>query len=129
MSLASLKADILEDNIVDEAEVERMRAVLLDDGVIDREEANFLFEINDATSGNENHASWPPFFVDSLAAHVLEDETSPGEVDEDEATYLKEKIHGDGKVDDNEKALLIKLKADAKGPIPGSLQFLFDMYL
>ena len=129
MSLESMFESITEDNIVDEEEVQRISAVLLDDGVIDRDEADFLFKVNDATSGNANHESWKIFFVTSLASHVLEDETSPGEIDEDEAAYLKAKIHGDGKVDDNEKALLAEIKAKATGTTPASLQFLFDMYL
>ncbi len=126
--LAALVVAILEDGVIDEAEVEQLRALLLADGVIDREEADALFELNDATSGKDNHASWNEFFVTSLVAHVLEDDESPGVVDEDEGAYLKGKIYGDGEVDANERALIKALKESATGVIPTSLQFLFNLY-
>ena len=128
-TLAELKAAVLEDNIVDAEEVETIRTFLFDDGKIDRDEADFLFEINDAVSGNDNDAGWATLFVDGISAHVLEDDASPGEIDEDEASYLKTQIHGDGQVDAVEKALLSNIQAKATGAIPGDLQFMFDMYL
>ncbi len=127
-TLAELKASVLEDKIIDEEEVKQIREAVYADGVIDREEADFLFELNDATSG-KNHASWTPFFVEAIGDHVLKDEKSPGEIDSDEAVYLKGKIHGDGKVDATEKALLVRIKAEAKGTIPTDLNFMFELYL
>jgi hypothetical protein len=129
MTLQELKASVLEDGIVDADEVAAIRAQLFDDGKIDREEADFLFEINDAVSGKENDAGWKDLFVEALSKHVLEDDESPGEIDDAEAAYLKEKIHGDGQVDEAEKALLATIKEKATGTIPGDLTFLFDMYL
>lgn len=126
--LATLVAAILEDGVIDEAEVGQLSTLLLADGVIDREEADALFELNDATSGKANHPSWDAFFVTSLVAHVLEDDESPGVVDEDEGAYLKGKIYGDGEVDANERGLIVALKAKATGDIPQSLQFLFNLY-
>lgn len=128
-TLAELKASVLEDNIVDAEEVETIRTFLFDDGKIDREEADFLFEVNDAVSGNANDAGWTTLFVDGISAHVLEDDNSPGEIDEDEAAYLKTQIHGDGQVDATEQALLANIQAKATGTIPGDLQFLIDTYL
>ena len=45
---------------------------------------------------------------------VLEDETSPGEIDDEEAQYLYDMIKGDGQVDGTEKALLLNIKAKSK---------------
>jgi len=45
---------------------------------------------------------------------VLDDENSPGEIDDQEAQYLYDKIKGDGQVDSTEKALLLNIKAKAK---------------
>lgn len=42
---------------------------------------------------------------------MLEDETSPNEIDDDDAKCLYEKIKGDGQVDELERALLENLKA------------------
>lgn len=113
-SLSELAADIIEDGVVDADEVKKIRERIYEDGVIDREEAEFLFAINDGVSGNANDPAWKELFVEALTAHVLEDEESPGEIDEDEAKWLVDKIQGDGVIDDCEKALLSSIKEKAK---------------
>ena len=119
-NLKELKKSILADGVIDEQEVKQLREVLYADGIIDKEEAEFLFELNDAVSGKDNHASWATLFVDAITSFLLEDETSPGEVDEEEAKWLIAKIQGDGKLDKIESALLQNLKAKAK-KLPQSL--------
>jgi len=114
MTLSELKKSILADGVIDEAEVKQLRQVLYDDGKIDKEEAEFLFELNDAVSGKENHSSWETLFIEAITSFLLEDETSPGEIDEEEANWLLDKIKGDGQVDGIEKALLVNLKKKSK---------------
>lgn len=81
---------------------------------MDRTEADMLFDINDATTGNVGHASsWRELFVQAISKHVLEDEVSPNEIDDDEADWLIARIEGDGKLDDNEEALLMQIKKQA----------------
>jgi len=126
-SLDQLKAEILEDGIIDAEEVVWLRERLYDDGVIDQEEADFLFALNDAVSGKANHASWGELFAEALADFVLKDDVSPGVVDDDEAEYLHGKLWADGQVDAVERLLIAKLQADAKGPIPAKLQALFGL--
>jgi len=118
--LSELKKSILADGIIDKEEVQQLKAVLYADGVIDKEEAELLFELNDAVSGKESDKSWGEFFVDAITNFLLEDETSPGEIDEAEAKWLLAKIQGDGNLDEIELALLKNLKAKAKS-LPQSL--------
>lgn len=115
-----LKKSILADGVIDEQEVKQLREILYADGVIDKEEAEFLFELNDAVSGKDNHASWTVLFIEAITSFLLEDETSPGEVDVEEANWLIAKIQGDGKLDEIESSLLNNLKAKAK-KMPQSL--------
>jgi hypothetical protein len=119
--LSVLFAEITADGIVDAAEVAGIRSRLYADGVIDREEAEFLFAINDVVTGKQNDPGWQDLFVEAITSHVLEDEQSPGVVDDAEAAWLIEKIEGDQQVDDVEKALLASLKKNAKG-MPDSLR-------
>ena len=117
--LESVKAAILEDGIIDDDEVEMIKKVIYGTGGgagegVDRAEADFLFDLNDATSGKNNSPAWKDLFVGAIAKHVLEDEVSPGAIDEDEADWLIERIEGDGIYDENEKALLLYIKANAK---------------
>ncbi|APW32079.1 hypothetical protein BWX39_05175 [Prevotella intermedia ATCC 25611 = DSM 20706] len=113
-NLEQLKKDLLADGIIDSEEVKTIKAVLYEDGKIDKDEADFLFELNDAVSGKENAPEWKDLFVDAITAFVLEDEVSPNEIDEDEAEYLYNRIKGDDQVDDIERALLENIKAKAK---------------
>lgn len=114
MNLQELKADLLADGIIDAAEVKKLKEILYADGIIDKEEADFLFELNDAVTGKDNDPSWESFFIQAIADFLLKDEVSPGEIDADEAAWLEEKIGADGQVDGTEKALLEKLKVEAK---------------
>jgi len=130
--LSSIKDAILEDGIIDADEVKLLGKVIYGEGgaggsAVDRAEADFLFDLNDAVSGKDNDPSWQNFFVDAIAKHVLEDETSPGEIDEEEGDWLISKIEGDGEYDPTEKALLAKIKSEAKS-ISGKLKFKIDMF-
>lgn len=113
-NLTELKKELLADGVIDAAEVKTIKDVIYKDGKIDKEEAEFLFDINDSVSGKENAAEWNELFVNAITSFLLEDETSPNEIDDDESKYLYEKIKGDGKIDDTERALLENLKAKSK---------------
>lgn len=113
-NLDELKKDLLSDGIIDVEEVETIKHKIYEDGKIDREEANFLFELKDAVTGKDNAPEWKELFIDAITAYVLEDEMTPDVIDEDEADYLYEQINGDGHIDDTERALLENIKAKAK---------------
>jgi|SaaInl8_200m_RNA_FD_contig_123_8634_length_3055_multi_8_in_0_out_2_4 hypothetical protein len=129
--IESLKTAILEDGIIDDNEVEMIKKVIYGTGggageKVDRSEADFLFELNDAASGKENASGWKDLFVEALSKHVLEDEVSPGVIDEDEADWLISHIEGDETYDENEKALLLNIKTNAK-EIHTKLKFKMDL--
>ena len=113
-NLSELKKSILADGVIDEAEVKELREVLYADGTIDKEEAEFLFELNDAVSGKDNTPEWEKLFIEAITSFLLEDEVSPGEIDDEEAKWLLAKIQGDGQLDKIEKALIDNLKKKAK---------------
>lgn len=127
--LKELETVVTADGRVDANEVATIRAAFLADGKIDRAEADALFRINDAVTNADNDPSWPVLFSELVAAHVLEDDTSPGVVSDEEAQYLAERISGDGSVDAAERALLGLLKSKAQAPVPAALQQLIDTYL
>lgn len=113
-TLEELKKELLADGIIDADEVKELEEVLYEDGVIDKDEADFLFELNNAVSGQKNAPEWKEFFVKAITSFVLEDETSPGVIDDDEAKYLYDQIKGDGQIDEIEKSLLENIKAKSK---------------
>lgn len=124
--LDCLKRSILEDGVIDDAEVQLIRRTIYGQGgsggqQIDRKEADFLFDLNDATSGKPNTPGWKTLFVEAVASHLLEDEQSPGRVDDQEADWLIGRIQGDQQVDENEKSLLARLREKATS-LPDRLQ-------
>ena len=113
-TLNEMKADLLADGIIDANEAKELEVVLYADGKIDEEEANFLFELNDAVSGKDNDPAWNTLFVKAISSYLLDDENSPGEIDDVEAEWLYAKIKGDGQIDGLEKELLLNLKSQVK---------------
>lgn len=129
--LEALRAAILEDGVIDDSEVEMIRKVIYGSASgggtsVDKAEADFLFDLNDATSGKNNSPAWKTLFVEAISKHVLEDESSPGKIDEAEADWLIERIEGDGEYDENEKALLQYIKTHATDIHP-KLKFKLDL--
>jgi len=124
-TLEELKKDVLEDGVIDAAEVLEIEKVIYADGKIDQDEADFLFELNDAVSGNDNHSTWTDLFIKAVASFVLDDDGSNGEIDADEAAYLAKQIEGDGQVDATERALLMYLRS-AVEKFPANLEKLID---
>lgn len=111
--MEKLVKDIVADGVVDAQEVKEIQEAFYADGKIDKDEADAMFAINDAVSGNANDESYKDLFVKVISDYVLEDDETPGVIDADESAYLLSKIQGDGVVDDVEKALLAHLKAKA----------------
>jgi len=124
-SLETLKKEILADGVIDAAEVVEIQQVIYADGKIEQDEADFLFELNDAVSGQKNHQAWQDLFVKAISSYVLDDEGSNGEIDDEEAAYLLEQIQGGGQLDANEKALLVHLKKTL-GSLPKELNDLLN---
>lgn len=112
-SLSELKKSVLEDGVIDAAEVKEIREVVYADGKIDQEEAEFLFKLNDTVSGHNNHPSWKDLMVEAISSYVLDDEISPNEIDDEEADWLISKIQGDGQIDEIERSILDNIKNKA----------------
>jgi len=117
--LNDLKARLLADGVIDDAEVKELRAELFADGKIDRDETELLVALR-----NEAKKTCPSFeqlFIDAIKANVLTD----GSIDAAEAAWLRKAVFADGKVDDTEKKLLSELRAGARQVSP-EFQKLFD---
>ncbi|MDR1984910.1 MAG: YqhA family protein [Prevotellaceae bacterium] len=108
--LDEIKKSILDEGVITEKKVIMLREALYDDGGITKEKANILFELKNAFENNSNHASWETLFIDSITNFLLEDDDSPGSIDDDEAQWLRAKIQRDGRLSRIDKALLENLK-------------------
>lgn len=103
--------------VIDAADVEIIRKLVYGLGgqngmAISAAEAEFLFELEHATTGAPNAAAWRDLFVKAITMHLLFAGASPDRVDEAEARWLLAHIPAD-KVSPNEQALLAYLKQEA----------------
>lgn len=124
--LQKLVKDIIADGRVDKDEVKQLEKAIYADGKVDKEEMDAMFEINDAVSGNDNCPEYYDLFTQVIADGVLNDDITPGVIDEEEGQYLVDKIQGDGTIDEAEKALLLYLEIEAEAIESESLLELID---
>src|SRR5947209_543898 len=106
------KALTLADGRIDTKETEILRAELFADGKIDKSELEFLYDLRN-TAGSCVQA-FTQLFCDAVKSNVLAD----GSIDAAEAKWLRKAIFADTKVDDDEKKLLMELRAGAKTTSP-----------
>lgn len=99
---------LLADGAIDPTETVLVKKALLADGNIDEEEVAFLVTLRKAAK--RVCPEFNSFFFEALKANMLAD----GAIDIKEANLLRDIIFADGKVDDDEKAFLKELKAQAK---------------
>lgn len=105
--LLELKQKIFADGYVDQAEVSLLREHCLQ---MDREKADFLFHLKDILRPDRVEQSFYELFIEKISAFLLEDDVSPGEIDESEAKWLRAKITRKGYTDKIDKQLLDNLK-------------------
>ncbi|MDR2511991.1 MAG: YqhA family protein [Bacteroidales bacterium] len=108
--LQDLKKTVFKDGIILEEDVKLLQEAMFADGGIDKEKAEFLFELKDSVSRKKMHSSLENLFVEAITGFLLEDENSPGEIDESEAKWLRAKIQYKGYADNIDKRLLTNLR-------------------
>ena len=109
--LAALRKSLVRDGKLSDNDVECLRQKLLhDDGGITMEKGNLLFELKDTVSKKNLSARFSDLFVDAICALLLEDEDSPGEIDNKEAKGVRARIQAKGYMDRYDKRLLKALR-------------------
>jgi tellurite resistance protein len=112
------KAALLADGKIDDVEVQILRKELYADGKIDADEVKFLIDLrNTAQKKAKGEAMNPKFealFFKAIEANVLKD----GQIDANEAKWLRSMLFADGKIDANEKKFLARIKKAAKKTSP-----------
>lgn len=106
-TLLELKQRIFADGYIDQTEVDLLRQHC---SLMDREKADFLFQIKDVLQPDRTDPSFYELFIEKITASLLEDDLSPGEINETEAKWLRAKITRKGYTDKIDKRLLDNLK-------------------
>jgi hypothetical protein len=117
--LRQLKSEILAGGQIADHEVAIIRRELYADGVIDRQEVEFLIELR-----NEAKSVSPAFdqlFFQAVKQNVLTD----GVLDAEEARWLRKMLFADGRIDESEKKFLRELRSEAR-QVSREFQNLYD---
>jgi polyhydroxyalkanoate synthesis regulator phasin len=105
--LRHVEHDILARGRVDGNELETLRQQLYAGGKINRREADFLVELHKRV---QHHTpAFDHFFYQAIKDHILAD----GQINAEEAAWLRQLLFADGKIDDQERKLLHELKGEA----------------
>ena len=108
--LKELKRAIVSDGHLSIQDVKLLRESLFNDEGMTKEKANFLFNLKDTISKEHLISEFKELFVEAITIFLLEDEESPGEIDDSEAKWLRAKIQTKGYQDNVDISLLDNLR-------------------
>lgn len=104
-----LKKRLIADGTLHDNDVRELREALFKDGM-SIEKGEFLFTLKNTVNKKRVSSDFKQLYVDAISQLLLEDEGSPGEIDETEAKWLRAKIQSNAHIDDYDRALLKNLK-------------------
>lgn len=108
--LEDIRREIIADGKIDHHDIILLKDMITAQGGVSLQMANLLFDIKDNVKPSKLPAEFKDFFVNTLTSYLLDDEETPGEIDEEEAKWLRGKIQKNGHTDDYDIALLNSLK-------------------
>lgn len=122
--LQELRRSIIANGTLTETEVNHLREAIFDEEGITLAKANFLFDLKDIIQvklieaddrrrRKQGGDSFRKVFIDAITHMLLEDENSPGEIDINEAKWLRAKMQNKGYYDRTDIQLLEQLKQRA----------------
>jgi uncharacterized membrane protein YqhA len=110
VNLTQLRKTIFANGNIDAEDVRKLREAMFSDEGMDRRKADFLFEVKDTVAKEKQHATFKNLFIEAITSYLLEDEDSPGEIEEGEAKWLRARIQYKGKMDSIDELLLKNLR-------------------
>lgn len=108
--LEKVKHTIVADGQLSSADIKLLRDALFDEEGMTRKKANFLFNLKDMISKDRLTSEFKELFIEAISTLLLEDDDSPGEIDDSEAKWLRAKIQTKGYQDNLDISLLDNLR-------------------
>lgn len=109
-SLNELKKAIVADGRISTKDVKLLRDTFFNEEGITKAKADFLFKLKDTINKDHLISEFNDFFVEAITSFLLDDESSPGEIDESEAKWLRAKMQTKGYLDKLDMMLLESLR-------------------
>lgn len=107
---ADIKRKVINDGELKEEDVQLLHDALFDEEGMTREKGELLFDLKDTISPEKQTDSFKQLFIEAITVLLLEDEVSPGEIDEAEAKWLRAKVQKKGYFDKTDRKLLDNLR-------------------
>lgn len=109
--LAAFRKSLVRDGRLSDEDVERLREVLVyDEEGMTMDKGNLLFELKETVSKQNLSPKFADLFVDAICNLLLEDDESPGEIDDNEAKWVRAKMQVKGYLDRYDQRLLRALR-------------------
>ncbi len=108
-NLNALKKQLIADGQLSAEDVARLREAIFEEEMT-TEVGDFIYSLKDTMNKAKVAPQFKDLFVDTICAILLEDEDSPGEIDDAEAKWLRAKIQNNAKLDAYDKAVLEELR-------------------
>lgn len=108
-TITELIKELKKDGKLNHDDIVRLHSKIDEIGV-SYEVANILFDLKNSINEEKVTNDFEELFVAVISKLLLDDENSPGEIDEDEAKWLRGKIQMNGYLDHYDLALLERLK-------------------
>lgn len=109
-SFKEFKKELFADAQLSEKDVQKLHDFLYDDEGMTREKGDFLFELKNSMSYDHTPENFKVLFVEAISILLLEDDISPGEIDDSEARWLRARMQSKGYPDRLNRRLLDNLK-------------------
>lgn len=110
MDLQQFKKEKYSDGRFSKEDVIKLREALYEDDGMTKEKGDILFDIKNTIGEAHLIEDFKVLFVEAITRLLLEDEISPGEIDDDEAKWLRAKMQSNGYRDKLDTRLLKNLK-------------------
>ncbi len=121
-------SQILSDGIINDDQVRELEQFVAEDWVVDQDEVELLFRVNQAIHLNDEACQkWSEFFVSSVGRLVVMDMNSPGQIDEEEGNWLAEMLDKYAVGNETEKQLFFDLR-NTTSSIEGKLSELIQSF-
>ena len=112
LHLQEIEQAILAKGRVDGAELEALRQQLYAGGNIERRQADFLVDLHKRVQ--HRTPAFEQFFYQAIKDHIL----AHGQINAEEAAWLRQMVCANGNIKDEERKLLHELKGEAKQVSP-----------
>ncbi len=110
LNLTQLRKNIFANGQLTADDVATLREALFSGEGMDRRKADFLFEVKDTVAKEKQHPGFKNLFIEAITSYLLEDEDSPGEIEESEAKWLRARMQYKGEMDNIDEQLLKNLR-------------------